>query len=177
MNQFISKYLSISKLRKIPKGKLFLKQGQFSEEIALIKSGCFQLLYTYKGKEWTKGFSFEEDWLGSLRCILTKETNLYSIKALENSEVYAINYFELEKHSSSFSVQLDVLLPFVSRLYLVKEEREFDFLSLSAEDRYKKFLNYYGENAKRLNQNHIASYLGITNVALSRIHSRLFNLG
>jgi CRP-like cAMP-binding protein len=173
----ISIILEFLSPKDIPKGKYFLKQGQWSDEIAFIEKGAFQLTYTNKGKQWTKGFSFESDWLGSLRSLVSKQANLYSIIALEDSKILSVSYSNLVNSVDSSYLNTELLLPFVIDLYLKKEEREFDFLSLSAEERYKKFLDQYGSNSKRLKQNHIASYLGITNVALSRIHSRIFNLG
>jgi CRP/FNR family transcriptional regulator, anaerobic regulatory protein len=177
MNFSIQDLLSTSKKVIIDKGKFFIKQGQVSDEIAFVNKGSFQLVYTNKNKEWTKGFSFENDWLGSIRCISRNEPNLYSIKSLEASEISVLKFNEILENQDSDSIRLNLFLPFVTNLYLKKEEREFDFLNLSAKERYLKFIDQYQDNARRLKQNHIASYLGITNVALSRIHSKIFNLG
>lgn len=56
-----------------------------------------------------------------------------------------------------------------------KEQKESQFLLDHAEKRYLNFKQEYPELESRINQYHIASYLGITPVALSRIRARLKN--
>lgn len=50
-----------------------------------------------------------------------------------------------------------------------KMEREFGFFSKSATERYLEFKQRHGDLEKRIQQMHLASYLGITPVSLSRI--------
>jgi CRP-like cAMP-binding protein len=49
-------------------------------------------------------------------------------------------------------------------------------LTLSAEDRYRCFLEEFGALDKEIPQYYIASYLGITPVALSRIRAQWRNV-
>ena len=58
-------------------------------------------------------------------------------------------------------------------LAMKKERREYEFLCLSAEDRYRLIREREPTMLGRVTQNDIARYLGITPVALSRIKSRL----
>ncbi|MNL75244.1 hypothetical protein D3C87_2010170 [compost metagenome] len=57
----------------------------------------------------------------------------------------------------------------VERLYIRKEERERELLFLSALQRYEAFLVKYPGLENRIPQYHIASYLGISPVSLSRM--------
>lgn len=59
-------------------------------------------------------------------------------------------------------------------MYLKKEERVTDFLLLEPDKRYKKFIQEYQSVLGRISQIDQAAYLGITNVALSRIKKRTF---
>ncbi|RME51917.1 MAG: Crp/Fnr family transcriptional regulator, partial [Deltaproteobacteria bacterium] len=56
--------------------------------------------------------------------------------------------------------------------YVKKNRREFEFMQLSADSRYEAFLEAHADLLPRLSQYHIAAYLGITPVALSRIRRR-----
>ena len=56
---------------------------------------------------------------------------------------------------------------------LVKEAREKEFLPDSLETRYRRFLKDFPGLADRIPQYHIASYLGVTDVALSRIRRKI----
>jgi CRP-like cAMP-binding protein len=66
------------------------------------------------------------------------------------------------------ATMIDVLL----KLALKKERREYEFLCLSAEKRYRLLLENMPDLLKKITQNDIARYLGITPVALSRIKNR-----
>ena len=56
-----------------------------------------------------------------------------------------------------------------------KEQREYEFLNFSAEERYQKFAAENAQLIDHLTQNDVARYLGITPVALSRIKKRTAN--
>ena len=58
-------------------------------------------------------------------------------------------------------------------LALVKESREKELLLDSLEIRYRRFLKEFPGLADRIPQYHIASYLGVTDVALSRIRKKI----
>lgn len=62
---------------------------------------------------------------------------------------------------------------FLLALAMKKEQREYEFLCLSAAERYLLFCQREAELVPRLSQLDIARYLGITPVALSRIRRRL----
>jgi len=59
------------------------------------------------------------------------------------------------------------------RLIIKKERREADFLLLNAQSRYEKFLDEYSMIESAVQNYHIASYLGITEVTLSRIRKEM----
>jgi CRP-like cAMP-binding protein len=59
------------------------------------------------------------------------------------------------------------------QLVLIKEAREKELLLDSLEVRYQRFLQEFPGLADRIPQYHIASYLGVTDVALSRIRKKI----
>ena len=63
--------------------------------------------------------------------------------------------------------------------YATKEKRERELLLLDAESRYKSFIHEFPHLEPRIKQHMIASYLGITPIALSRIRKKmgLINIG
>jgi CRP-like cAMP-binding protein len=61
----------------------------------------------------------------------------------------------------------------LQRSYTVLQDRFLSALSEPAEDRYLAFLDRYGDIAQRIPQHYIASYLGITPEALSRVRGKL----
>ena len=59
------------------------------------------------------------------------------------------------------------------QLAMKKEQREFEFLCMTAEERYLKMLGTSPELIESVTQNDLAKYLGITPVGLSRIKKRV----
>ncbi len=60
-------------------------------------------------------------------------------------------------------------LPYAELIAEEKYLREYESLLFPATERYKKFCTQNPELVRRLPDYHLASYLGITNVSLSRI--------
>ncbi|WP_373687933.1 hypothetical protein [Clostridium estertheticum] len=56
---------------------------------------------------------------------------------------------------------------------ILKEEHASSFKLLNSLEQYKQFLSAYPGLEKRIKQCHLASYLGITPVSLSRIRKKL----
>ncbi|GBF51615.1 cyclic nucleotide-binding domain protein [Leptospira ryugenii] len=170
----LSLFHSKGRLISLRKKELFAKQGLALDSIGYIVSGCFKLVYKRGKKEWIKSFVFPGGLLGSIPSILQKKPSTYLIQAMERSEVIVLPsrlLFETLSQSNSY---LSILNDFLSELYLKKEERVADFLLLEPEERYKKFLEQYREHLDSISQIDQAAYLGITNVALSRIKARVF---
>jgi len=134
----------------------------------------FRLYYTTPdGSEYNKSFCSGNDFVASYGSLLTGTPASLSIQALTDSKLIVIPYakFQMLYDRHACWERLGRLL--VERLFVKKESRERDFLLLSAEARYLKFMESYGPLAANIPQYHIASYLGITPVALSRIRNRL----
>jgi CRP-like cAMP-binding protein len=66
-----------------------------------------------------------------------------------------------------------VLADALACVFARQSAREAELLTLDAAERYRRFLAEQPLMAARLPLHHVASYLGITNVALSRIRQRL----
>ena len=60
----------------------------------------------------------------------------------------------------------------VEAQFVAKEQREYEFLQLSAEERYRLVCEQFPSLVQHIPQHQIASYIGITPVALSRIRGR-----
>lgn len=54
-----------------------------------------------------------------------------------------------------------------------KMQREQEFLQLSARQRYARLLEQHPLCAERIALKHLASYLGVTDVSLSRLRSEM----
>jgi len=58
-------------------------------------------------------------------------------------------------------------------LFLIKDKREHQFLTMDAATRYQIFLKEYAYYVKQIPNTLIAAYIGITPVSLSRLKAEL----
>jgi CRP-like cAMP-binding protein len=159
--------------RSVNKGEYLLQAGDKALEFGIILNGIFRLYYTDKNsKEQIKAFRRDGELLGPYAEILLRIPSRTYIQAMENSRVVLINNDDFlplyEKHSCWLTIGRLV----AEKHFLAKEQREFEFLQLNVMERYKKFCEEHGPLIGKIPQHQIASYLGITPVALSRVLSK-----
>lgn len=160
--------------RCVPAHSHVMEAGNVVDDIHFLISGMARYYYLDSdGKEFNKGFSTRGQVLASILSLVTGAASPFSIQALCDCECLSLPYTDFlilsEKHRDWGNLKVRML----ELLAIKKEQREADFLLLSASERYEKFLREYAHVAASLPNYHIASYLGITEVALSRIRRRL----
>lgn len=163
-------FMSKVRIRHIQKGEHLVHAGERVNYSYFCIEGLFRMFYTLEdGKEYNKSFAAEHDFVTSYGAMITREPSYFSIQALEDSVVIEIPY-QLQQVLMEREHGWERLVrKAVEKLYLKKEERERQLLINDAGKRYRAFLESYPHIAKRLPQYHIASYLGISPVSLSRL--------
>ncbi len=159
--------------KAIAKGEFLLQAGDNTLEFGIILTGIFRLYYTDKnGKEQIKSFRRNGELLGPYAEILLNIPSRTYIQAMESARVVLINKDDFQVFYEKHSCWLTLGRIVAEKHFLAKEEREFEFLQLDVMERYKKFCEEYGPLIGKIPQHQIASYLGITPVALSRVLSK-----
>lgn len=154
--------------------QVFLREGAIPNKIGIVKKGLFRYYYlTQEGKEFTKVFMKEGDIISSYSSMIAGEKSYYTIEALEKSEIIEISQYQWNKLRNLNSKWDKFLIAFLEKGYRIKEKREREFLLMDSEKRYKSFLEEYPQLENRLKQYMLASYLGITPIALSRIRRKM----
>ncbi|MCP4160900.1 MAG: Crp/Fnr family transcriptional regulator [Deltaproteobacteria bacterium] len=157
----------------VKKNEFFINAGEDPDQFGIVSSGIFRYFYIDNdGKEYTKYFALENDLLISYSAILTGEESKFYIEALENSEIL-ISSFKKFNNLIEDNLSLNkIARKLIERQYIKKEKREYQFLFDDAETRYRHFLKDYPGMVDRVKHFHIASYLGISPVSLSRIRKK-----
>jgi CRP-like cAMP-binding protein len=158
----------------LKKNAYFLRVGSIPDKMAYIVSGIFRVVYvTDSGEEKILAFRGEGRMLSAFSAFLEQTPAWYDIQALEDADLL---WFSLEQYTAGLQQHpcwQIVNRKYVEMLFLEKERRESELLSDDAETRYKKFKERFPGVEQRIRQYHIAAYLGITPVALSRIRKKL----
>ena len=150
------------------------RAGEIAKSVFFICSGLVRFYYiTEDGKEHNKSFSRENQFAGAIQYTLQPEPVRFHIQALEPTRTLAIPLQDLNALYQQSLPWANLGRLYMETLAVRKSAREAGFLLDSAEQRYKNFLEEEPELAPRLPLYHIASFLGITDVALSRIRRRI----
>ncbi|WP_019914962.1 Crp/Fnr family transcriptional regulator [Paenibacillus sp. HW567] len=165
--------INIFKPIRLNKKELFIKEGDIPTALAFNVSGLLRCYYIdTKSNDVTKYFYFEGSII-SYSGLLLKKASKYYIEALEDCVLLYVDYrsFELLTQDSFF--WLKIIKTMQQHALIYKEERESSFLLETASERYVNLLHRYPYIEQRINLGHIASYLGISQVSLSRIRGKL----
>jgi CRP-like cAMP-binding protein len=162
--------MSIMKPKTLRKKELLLKAGEVCEYNSFITKGCLRTFFTdEKGHEHIFQLGFEDWWASDLMSFVTREPAHYSIEALEETELLQMHRDEYDGLFERFPRYERFFRILTQNAYVAGQRRVIDNMSYSAERRYLELVKKYPFMEMRVAQHHIASYLGITPEALSRI--------
>jgi CRP-like cAMP-binding protein len=159
----------IIKQKKIRRKMYLLKAGHLCRHIWFVQSGLLRCFYINHDAEVCSWFMKEGDVIISIESFFRQTPSYESIQALEDCEVYYIEYNELQqiyRDFPEFNVHGRVL---TEKYYCQSEQRLYSMRMQRAPERYGYLLEHQPELLQRVPSKYIASYLGLTEVTFSRI--------
>jgi len=166
-------FLTLLKETKIKKNSVLLRPGDVCKALTFVTSGCLRLYKTdTDGKDHILLFAPEGWWCTDSYSFYTQTPAEYGIDALEDTTCLQITAEKLEllyKEVPKFERFFRILF---QNGFIMYQKRITANTSLTAEKRYHRFKLTYPKLEQRIAQKHIASYLGITPVFLSRLRKR-----
>ena len=158
----------------IAKEQFVVRAGDTPDTIAFVVSGLLRLFYNdADGKEFTKSFCVENNFLASYSSLLLNRPSRLYIETLEDSTLLVANYADYQALAEEHACWRIINQKLAEMLFIKKELRESELVLDDATTRYRNFQKEYPGLENRVKQYHVASYLGITPVALSRIRKQL----
>lgn len=157
----------------LKKKEFLMKPSSQKNIVAFITKG---LLRTYfiseKGDEFTTDFCKMDEIAVNYR-ITTNLKDDYYTQAVIDTQLLAIDYNKIMKSGIGESKWNILQSKIVEYYHPLKLEREKNLLSMDAEEKYNSFVEKYIDIYEVIPQYQIASYLGITPIALSRVKKRI----
>lgn len=168
-NSFISKCRTFN----FPKGKYLLKSGQICQYLYFVKSGIGKVYYLKDdGKEVIDWISDEGNLLTSVSSFLTQTPSVHYVKLMEDSELIGITYTDLEGLFSKYH-EMERLGRQLTIMALVQLQNRINSMQFeTAKKRYENFLVQYPNCINRISLGDLASFLGMTQVTLSRVRAQ-----
>lgn len=170
----LAKLLALFRPTLLRRGEHLLHAGDIPRSLAFVEAGLLRLYYLDAGgREFTKSFCMEGEVVAAYSALLLGQPSRLFIEALEDVCLLVADYRAYQELAAGHPCWAAVNQRRAEALFIKKEQREAALLLDDAETRYRQLLAEHPGLEARVRQHHIASYLGITPVALSRIRARL----
>lgn len=160
-------------VRKVEKNKFYLHANKKCSHVGLVAKGGFRMFYDAGGKDISKGFAFENDFIGSLASFLSQTPSKINIVALEDSIVAEFKQEKLFELINKYKEWRRFATIIIEDQFLKMEHREASLLMDTPEVRFRKLMEEHPKIFKKVSLHHIASYLSITPETLSRYRTKL----
>lgn len=171
-NQNMDEITSLFKASELKKGDYFIKAGQYCEKLSFVSSGYIRVFATANDKEITQWISTKGHFITDLYSFNFKKRARWNIQALSDCTLYTIdkeNYALLNTMVPNWQAMEK---QFIASCFVTLEDRVFNHLSLSTEERYD---NLFESNKELFNQvplQYIASMLGMSPETFIRIRNK-----
>lgn len=155
------------------KNHTLISSDKVEKDLYFIKKGIARTFVFNDGDETTFSFGKEGDTIISFNSYIADKKGYENVELLEDCILYKINTQDLR---ALYKENLEIAnwgIRFAETLLLRTEDRLLKRQSGNAAQRYELLLTIYPNLLQRVQLGYIASYLGITQVSLSRIRASI----
>lgn len=157
----------------VKKKETLVTQGEPCDKAFFIQKG---LLYSYRtlenGESQVVQFGLDRHWFGDLHSFLTGQDALFSLEALEPSELWAISKHDTDRAMNASRAMETFMRLLFQTAYAHTLAYLSEIYSQDAEAKYERLRTQRPQLLQRVPQHLIASYLGILPSSLSRIRNK-----
>lgn len=154
-------------------GDYLIREGEVCRKLLFLEEGCMSMVYERDNKSFIKDFIFDNSFASVYESFITSKPARYSLKAVTSCKYESISLHDLEATYRSVPQLKALAASQTEAAYLNVTRRMESLITLSAEQRYLELLDRRPRLLSEIPLYLIASYLGITDVALSRIRKKV----
>mgnify|MGYP001825198356 FL=1 len=151
-----------------------VRAGDQDDSMYVLLSGLVRLFYTMPdGRERNKAFFRTGQVTGPVSAAMTSSPAPFSIQALEPVDTLVFSFHAMTQAARENLSVARASQQLLAEAFIRNEQREAMLLTCNAEQRYQWLLENEADLLQRVAQFHIASYLGIDAVSLSRLKRKI----
>jgi len=159
--------------KQLQKKTLLLKRGQIENYLSFIETGIVRYYIPKENNDLTLEFTFENEFVGAYDSFLTRVPSSYNVETITPTTLWRLTYDDIQTIYSETEMGNAIGRLGSEALFLEKSKRELSLLNDTAEQRYLNLFTEQPELIKNIPLKYIASYIGVTPQALSRIRKRI----
>lgn len=155
-------------------GVHWVRAGERRNDFFYIADGLVRIYYVDQaGNEVNEGFYEEGMLVGPVASFVSDTPCSFFIQAMEPTTLWVAHYPRFHTFALDKPDILNFEITFMQSLFVSNAKRDAKRLLCSGEQRYLWFCREYPHLLERIPQYHIASFLGMTPVSLSRLRKQL----
>jgi len=165
----------VSKLsrKEFPKKHILLKTGEIENYLSFVETGIVRYYIPKIENDLTFTFVFDNNFISGYDSFLTKEPSTYHIETLTKTTLWRLTHNDLQAIYHETEIGNLIGRKASEDLFLKKTKRELSLLNETAEQRYRNLFTEQPHLLQQIPLKYIASYIGVTPQALSRIRRRI----
>lgn len=172
-NEDVEALLEISQYRIFRNKEVLIKSGQNNQISFFILKGMVRGYFiNKKGEEKNIFLRPEHTISGAPECLFNDRSTKYTFESILETEILVFKYDELKALGRKYPNLIQVNFEALQENVLTLISRVESLIDLTPEERYEALLERSPQFFQTAFNKHIANYLGITAVSLSRIIKR-----
>jgi CRP-like cAMP-binding protein len=159
--------------REFDKKNVILRAGRIENYLSFIEEGIIRFFIPTEAEDLTFSFSFAGSFVSAYDSFLTQTPCTYAVECIAPTVLWSISFEDLQEVYRYTKVGNHIGRLASEDLFLKKMKRELSLLSYNPEQRYLNLFSEQPHLLQKIPLRFIASYIGITPQALSRIRKRI----
>ena len=155
------------------KNSFIIKSGEVENYLSFIETGIVRFWIEAGDNEATFDFAFEKSFFSAYPSFLTRESTNWNIQTLTPTILWRISYADLQLIYEQTIVGEKIGRLATENLFVTAANRKIALLTHTAEELYLMLFKEHLHLIKHIPLKYLASYIGITPQALSRIRKRI----
>lgn len=155
------------------KNEYLVRNGERTQFIYLLLEGVVRVFYNKEGNEYNKTFFISGGFPTALTALLSNAPSNLDFQALTPCKLIKFSYSKYRELFTKHRCLESLLLAILEQKWIIKERHDIHMVTNDSMTNYMIFRDEFPGLESLIPQYHIASYLGITPIQLSRIRAQL----
>ena len=170
-------FIEITQKVDIAKGELFLSPDDGPNKMGIVLTGCLKSYFlTFEGAHHNRAFLASHDITAALGSVELEYAPDLFVEAITDSSLLRFFYKDLQDLASKSQPIQNLAYKLLELEFIKNEKKEYHFSTKSLDENFKIINSELDKRGLVIKQKDIANYLGITDIAYSRIKKRLSGL-